>query len=89
VPPSLVSDIPAGDGKLENLFLRCIIYTFEDITAEQNILLGMCVKIKYFCYFVLSFHTFFPYICTVLDISLNTSLINGLPLHILPIILQK
>jgi hypothetical protein len=36
-----------------------IIYPFEDITAGQNMLLGMCVKIKYFCYFGLSFHTFY------------------------------
>ncbi len=30
-PPrgSLVSDIPAGDGKLVNLFLRCTVYTVQ------------------------------------------------------------
>jgi hypothetical protein len=28
---SLVSDIPAGDGKLVNLFLRCIAWVYPDV----------------------------------------------------------
>jgi hypothetical protein len=30
----LVSDIPAGDGKLVNLFLRCTVYLFTQGRGE-------------------------------------------------------
>jgi hypothetical protein len=37
---SLVSDIPAGDGKIDNLFLQCILpsvtFASEDAAVSQN-----------------------------------------------------
>ncbi len=62
----MVSDIPAGDGKMANLFLQCIIAALhykcrknlKGITQEneQN---AICVDIEF------KFHSFFSRLCTV------------------------
>ncbi len=32
---SLISDIPAGDGKIANFFLQCILATFKNVSYKE------------------------------------------------------